>query len=74
MDSTKAQVELYTKPGCPYCQALRRKLEHDGTPYVEHDVQSNPAALHRMLTLNDGRRNVPTIVLDGQVTVGFHGM
>lgn len=74
MDSTKAQAELFTKPGCPYCRALKRKLRHDGTPFVEHDVQSDAAALQRMLALNGGRRNVPTILTGGEATVGFHGV
>jgi len=67
------EVEIFIKPGCPYCRALTRKLEHDGIAFVAHNVQANPTALQRMLTLNGGRRNVPTIVMGGQVTVGFHG-
>lgn len=67
------QAEIFSKPGCPYARGLKRKLEHDGTSYVEHDVQRDPAALRRMLEMNGGRRNVPTIVMREQVTVGFHG-
>jgi mycoredoxin len=67
-------VEIFIKPGCPYCRALKRKLEHDGTAYAEHNAQDDPAALQRMLSLNGGQRNVPTIVIGGQVTVGFHGI
>lgn len=72
-EEANTQVEVFSKPGCPYTRALRRKLQHDGTPYVEHDVESDPATLHRMLELNGGRRNVPTIVMGEQVIVGFHG-
>jgi glutaredoxin len=73
---TKApgSMEIFTKPDCPYCRALKRKLEHDRTPYVEHNAQDDPQALRRMMDLNGGKRNVPTIVSEGQVTVGFHGM
>jgi len=70
----QAEVEIFVKPGCPYCSGLKRKLAHDRTPYVEHDVQNDPVALRRMLELNGGRRNVPTIRRGDQVTVGFHGM
>jgi len=66
-------VEIFSKPGCPYTRALKRKLNHDGLSFVEHDVQADPAALQRMLVLNGGQRKVPTIVLEGKVTVGFHG-
>ena len=71
---SKPTVEIFVKPDCPHCRALKRKLEHDHTPYVEHDAQGNPRVLQRMLELNGGRRNVPTIVMGDQVTVGFHGM
>jgi glutaredoxin 3 len=67
------KAEIFTKPGCPYTRALKRKLEHDNTPYVEHDVQSDPALLQRMLELNGGQRYVPTIVMGDQVIIGFHG-
>jgi DNA-binding transcriptional ArsR family regulator/glutaredoxin len=71
--SGTAPAEIFTKPGCPYCRALKRKLEHDGTRYVEHDVQGDPQARRRMMDLNGGRREVPTIVMGDQVMVGFHG-
>ena len=37
------------------------------------DVQRDPAALRRMLELNGGIREVPTIVVDHQVEVGRGG-
>jgi glutaredoxin len=67
------EVEIFTKPGCPYSRALKRKLQHDGTVFVEHNVKSDPAALRRMLNLNGGQRQVPTIVRGTEVSVGFHG-
>ncbi len=68
------QATIFIKSGCPYCRALKRKLEHDRTDYVEHDVEKDPLALRRMLELNGGRRNVPTVVTGDEVLVGFHGM
>jgi glutaredoxin 3 len=68
------QIEIFVKAGCPYCRALKRRLEREGTAYVEHDVEADREALRRMLTLNGGRRNVPTILQDQEVSVGFHGM
>jgi glutaredoxin len=41
--------------------------------FVEHDVQGDNTALERRLLLNGGQRHVPTIVMGGEVTVGFHG-
>lgn len=69
-----AEIEIFVKADCPYCRALKRKLEREGATFVEHDVQADPQALQRMLTLNSGRRNVPTILQGQDVSVGFHGM
>jgi len=60
------EVEIFTKPGCPYSRALKRKLLREGTAFVEHNVQTDPTALRRML-------NLPTIVMGTEVSVGFHG-
>jgi glutaredoxin len=69
----EATIEVFEKAGCPYSRALKRKLARDKVPYVEHDVERDPATLRRMLELNGGRRAVPTIVAGGEVQVGFHG-
>jgi glutaredoxin 3 len=37
------------------------------------NVKRDPDALARMLALTPGRREVPVIVEDGRVTVGFGG-
>ena len=66
-------VTLYTKPGCPYCAAAKDDLQQRRIQYTEHNVQADRAALRRMLELNGNRRQVPTLVQGGQVTVGFHG-
>jgi mycoredoxin len=41
---------------------------------VEHDVESDPEALERMLALTGGRRAVPVLVEDGRVQqIGWQG-
>jgi glutaredoxin 3 len=67
------EVTIYTKPGCPYCAAAKDDLQQRGISYTEHNVKADPAALRRMLALNGNRRQVPTIVEEDQVTVGFRG-
>jgi hypothetical protein len=37
------------------------------------NVKKNPAELQRMLGYSNGRRVVPVIVDDNQVTIGFGG-
>lgn len=72
-DATKP-VEIYSKEGCPYTRALKRKLDHDGVTYVVYDVQKDAAKMYEMLLLNGGQGKVPTIVWpDKRVEVGFNG-
>ena len=68
-----SEATIYTKPGCPYCAAARDDLKQRRIQYTEHNVKADAAALRQMLSLNGGRRQVPTIVRDDQVSVGFHG-
>ena len=68
-----SDVSIYTKPGCPYCAAAKDDFQRRGMRYAEHNVKADRAALRRMLELNGNRRQVPTIVQDGKVTVGFGG-
>ena len=66
------QVEIFTKPGCPYCAAAKEDLNQKGIPYTEHDVTVDPAIKEQAIKLA-GRASVPVIVRDGEVTVGFGG-
>jgi glutaredoxin len=67
------KVVLYTKPGCPHCAGAKDDLTRQGIPYTEYDVKGDKARLEEMMSLNGGRRHVPTIVQDGKVTIGFNG-
>jgi glutaredoxin len=68
-----SEITIYTKPGCPYCAAAMDQMQRDGEQFTEHNVKADKSALGEMLDLNGGRRQVPTIVRDGKVEVGFNG-
>jgi glutaredoxin 3 len=40
---------------------------------IYRNVKRDPAALQDMLTLTRGRRQVPVIVEEGRVTIGYGG-
>jgi len=42
-------------------------------PFEYVNVKKNPKELERMLGYSKGRRDVPVIVEDGKVTIGFGG-
>jgi glutaredoxin 3 len=72
--SSGEKVELFGTASCPYTAELRDQLIWEGTPFVEYDVEAEPSALARMLSLTGGRRTVPVLVEAGAVRqVGWHG-
>lgn len=66
-------VTIYTKPGCPFCMAVKADLKLKGVEYTEYNVAADTQRLEEMLQLNGGQRKVPTIVKGEKVTVGFAG-
>jgi glutaredoxin 3 len=66
-------VEIFGKDTCPYTTAARDHYGSLATPFTYHNVKKNPAELERMLVLSHGKREVPVIVEDGKVTIGFGG-
>ena len=68
------RVELYGTPGCPFTGELREHLLWEDVDFVEHDVESDPEALARMLELTGGQRAVPVLVEDDRVKqIGWQG-
>lgn len=66
---TKAQVTLYTTPGCADCAAVKRYLEQKSVPFEEKDVSQNEAWLDEMKRLS-GVRIAPVTVVGEQ---SFYG-
>ncbi|HEX3704206.1 MAG TPA: UXX-star (seleno)protein family 1 [Vicinamibacterales bacterium] len=66
-------VVIYGKNSCPYTQAARDDFAKRGVAVEYVDVKKNATDLQRMLELSGGRRAVPVIVENGQVTIGFGG-
>lgn len=69
-----AELELYGTKHCPYTADLREELQWQGRDFTEYDVEENAEALERMLSLTDGRRTVPVLVVNGEVEqIGWQG-
>jgi glutaredoxin 3 len=66
-------VTIFGKDACPYTQAARDDYERRGVVFEYINVKKNAAELERMLRFSQGRRAVPVIVENGQVTIGFGG-
>jgi glutaredoxin 3 len=64
-------IEIFGKDSCPYTKAAIEAYAPQGAKYI--NVKKDAAALERMLQLTKGRRAVPVIVEDGNVTIGYGG-
>jgi glutaredoxin 3 len=64
------QATLFTRPGCPECEAARQFLAERAIPFVEVDVMAAAADL-RVLTRVSGQSLVPTLVFGDDVQVGW---
>lgn len=67
-------VTIYTKPGCPYCAALRSELMNRAVLFDEIDVHAVPGARQKLAGLCGGGTVVPVLVEeDGSVKVAPKG-
>ena len=68
-----SKVTIYTKVGCPYCDAAKKHFGDQGIQIEEIDVHGVAGAVDKANELSGGKNMVPVIVEDGKVTVGFGG-
>ena len=66
-------VLIYGKDSCPYTSAAIEDYQARKIAVRYINVKKDRAELERMLALTGGRRQVPVIVENGRVTVGFGG-
>lgn len=58
-------IVMYTKPGCPYCQAARDHYNSNGIAFTEYDAQTDKGRQREMLALTNDDPTVPAIIEDG---------
>jgi glutaredoxin len=67
-------VELFGAACCPYTSEAREHLVWSRVRFVEYDVEADPAARTRLLSLTGGRPTVPVVVENGRVKeIGWRG-
>ena len=64
-------VEMYIKPGCPYCHAAARLLDGKKVAYTTINIQAQPAKRPEMIQRANGRSTVPQIFIGGKHVGGF---
>lgn len=56
---------MYTTSWCPDCHATKAALTKKGLEYTEIDIEKTEGAADYVMSVNGGRRSVPTLEYGG---------
>lgn len=59
-------LEIYMKPGCPYCDKARDYYTENNIEFTEYDAQNDQKRKKEMLNYSGGDLTVPVIVENGE--------
>ena len=59
-------IKMYTTPWCGDCRIAKRFLKEQGIAYEEIDIERTEGAAEYVMSINNGKRKVPTFELDGR--------
>ncbi|MBB6099520.1 mycoredoxin [Deinobacterium chartae] len=58
-------IKMYTTSWCPDCVAAKTALKKKGLEFEEIDIEQTEGAAEYVMSVNGGRRSVPTLVYQG---------
>lgn len=64
----QAVITMYTTRWCSDCVITKNFLQKLRVPFAEVDIESDPEAAEYVIRANEGRRSVPTLVVNGDAT------
>ncbi|MCA1593137.1 MAG: NrdH-redoxin [Acidobacteria bacterium] len=59
-------IKMYTTTWCGDCRNAKRFLQGQSIAYEEINIEEQEGAAERVMSLNDGKRKVPTFEVDGR--------
>ncbi len=62
-----AHIKMYTTAWCGDCRNAKRFLNERNIPYEEVDIERHEEAAEYVMSVNGGKRKVPTFEVDGRV-------
>ncbi len=65
----QAIVEMYWRPGCPFCVNLERGLNSKGIAYAKRNIWEDPSAAEYVRSVANGNEVVPTVKVGKLVEV-----
>jgi len=58
-------IKMYTTPTCSDCKVTKMHLDRMGIDFQEIDITEDESAAEYVMSVNDGKRSVPTLVVAG---------
>lgn len=68
-ETTGSVVEVYWRPGCPYCRTLLGGLRRSGLHLREVNIWEEPVAAARVRSVAGGNETVPTVFIGDRVAM-----
>lgn len=62
-----ASIRMYTTTWCGDCRHAKRFLAERGISYEEINIEETEGAAEYVMSVNGGKRKVPTFEVDGRV-------
>lgn len=59
-------IKMYTTSWCGDCRMAKMYLAEKGISYEEIDIEKTPEAAEIVMQVNEGKRKVPTLDIDGR--------
>ena len=66
---TPDALDVYWRPGCPFCFSLKRSLKRRNVPMRFHNIWEDSAAAAVVRNAAQGNETVPTVVIGGHALV-----
>jgi glutaredoxin 3 len=60
------RYSIYTARFCPYCDAAKALLRHEGIEFEEIDISGNWETRDEMIARSNGQTTLPQIFIDGR--------
>lgn len=58
------ELDLYTRPTCPFCRRVMAVVDELAAPVKMHDIGADQAAMQTLMEVG-GKRQVPCLFIDG---------
>lgn len=68
-DAPTDAIDVYWRPGCPYCALLLRKLRRRRIPMRLHNIWEDDGAAAAVRAVANGNETVPTVMVGGRSLV-----